>query len=259
MKYVNDSRVCLSLANDILGEIGDTKGRPGFGTSRHNVGLWLLGFAVELAYKAVVAAHGIEPAGSHCLTTVASRPFRALRRRVEKQLKQRLELSQRGLSVSQLWNYIDVDISYMSRRYWNVSPRGSTFSATHFDHLSRADDNYSIVAADVYEAASALLELAVQQIQNIGIEQKEYCSVNWRTDSLSEGFPQAPTVTAHPPLEVESAVASETIAQENGRDRFEGTCSVDGCSRKPTDTLHVRSTKVHLVLPLCSYHGNPES
>ncbi len=257
VKYIDDGRVCLSLADNILGEIGDAEGRPGFGSSRHNVGLWLLGFAVELAYKAVVAANGEEPTASHSLATIASRTARPLRRRIEKQLNRKLRLPQRGLSILQLWNYVDDEISYESRRYWSVSPRGSVFSPTHFGHLSRADDNYSIVASDVYDAADALLKLAEQSIRAAGKDSREHIILSWTTDSIASGFQQAPTKTVHPTGEVEGAVAFDASDHVKNRNRFAGTCAVVGCSGKPTDTLHIRTPKARLVLPLCANHGNP--
>ena len=252
-KYVEESCVCLAIADDLLRKVGSEVGRPRLGSSDHNVGLWLLGFAIELAYKSVVAANGKRPAPTHKLTELAAKTDRCLRRRMECVIRKQLRFANRGLIVRQLFDYVDKEISYTSRRYWNVTVSGE-FSSTNFDHLSRNDDYYSVVAIDVYDAAKALLELSVQTFKTTGKGLDEYQTVSWKTDSLIERFNEPPTVSVLPPSGERAMVYDDPA-----KTRYSGVCAVEGCSRKPVNTLHIIPLRTRLVFPLCRVHAEQVS
>ena len=212
VRYMQDSQVYLSLSDDIfsskIGPDGSVRESGGLLYAQYNVGLVLLGFATELALKSVVAADGIEPADSHEMRGVRQRVPRPLRRRIDAYVAKKhisarngLRLSERGLTVQQLYDWVDDEICYEKRRYWNVSPRGSKFSSVEFARIyaGDADDPGKVTAYDVFLLADSLLHLTRETLASSQPEVSEEMTIIWETDDLASGFSEPPAITFSPP------------------------------------------------------------
>ena len=208
-RYMGDCEVYLRLCNHLFSNyIDDNELVTPPPPNESNVGLVLLAFAAELAYKSVVAANGIKPHGSHKLTAVRNHLNQIsspVRKRIDRHIqathmnpRNRLNLHQRNLTAVDLYRWVDKKISYMERRYWFVS-RSGDFSATEIPHLY-ADytcNPSNLTAVDVYWLAKSLLRMARETIGNNDVSETR--ELSWQTNDLASGFPDAPTETYLPP------------------------------------------------------------
>ena len=176
--------------------------------AQYNVALVLLGFATELAFKSVIAANGIEPAASHELRVVCQHVPRPLRKRIDAYVAKKhvnarngLRLRKRGLTIQQLYDWVDDEICYEKRRYRNVSPRDSKFSSVEFDRIYAGDtgDSGKLTAYDVFLLAKSLLQLTKDTIARTQSDASEEMTITWETDDLASGFSEPPTATFFPP------------------------------------------------------------
>lgn len=211
LRYMQDSQVYLTLSDNIfssrIGPDGLVRESGALLYAEYNVALVLLGFGTELAFKSFVAANGIEPADSHELRVVRQHVPRPLRRRIdayrEKHVKARngLRLSKRGMTIQQLYDWVDDETCYEKRRYWNVSPRGSKFSPVEFVRIYAGDarDPGKLTAYDVFLLAKSLLDLTRETLASSQSVVSEEMTITWETDDLASGFSEPPTVTFSPP------------------------------------------------------------
>ena len=209
---MQDSQVYLSLSDSIFrsktGPDGSVRESGELLYAEYNVALVLLGFATELALKSVVAANGIEPAASHELRVVRQHIPRHLRRRIDAYVGKKhtnarngSRLNQRGLTVRHLYDWVDDEICYEKRRYWNVSPRDSKFSPVEFGRMYAGDTkNPAILTAyDVFLLADSLLQLTTETLGSSQSVVSEEMTITWETDDLASGFSEPPTITFPPP------------------------------------------------------------
>ena len=212
VRYMQDSQVYLSLSDNIfsskIGPDGSVRESGALLYAGYNVALVLLGFATELAFKSVVGANGIEPAGRHELRVVRQRVPRPLLKRIDayvatKHLNGRngLRLGERALTVQHLYDWVDDEICYEKRRYWNVSPRGSTFSPVQFVRIYAGDTNDpgKLTAYDVFLLAKSLLQLTTETLASSQSVVSEEMTITWEIDDLASGFSEPPTITFPPP------------------------------------------------------------